>query len=118
MLIARSKLILDFALTLHFLHLVVTSLYSKGIPRNALWWGLQVVSAGVMTTLGVWSCRWRELRPINFGANTAAASAGNAEVRTEGDEEIGFQRGRGRGRGRDGAGEYEMVGMKGSGDGG
>jgi protein SYS1 len=76
-----------------------------------------------MTALGVWSCRWRELRPINFGGSTAAASSdngsGNGGPSTNpadgghvlGDEEQGFIRGGRRGRGRDGAGEYEMVGL-------
>lgn len=66
-----------------------------------------------MTGLGVWSCQYRELRPITFGGSAAASSstvaANTAEV---GDEEQGFGRGRGRGRGRDGAGEYEMVNIK------
>jgi len=58
------------------------------------------------------------LRPIHFGgSNTAqAASAENSMVAGTsegGDEEQGYGRGRGRGRGRDGAGEYEMVNMKG-----
>lgn len=74
-----------------------------------------------MASLGVWSCQYRELRPINFGGNggtssnannqTAENAAGGSEG-VVGDEEEGFGRGRGRGRGRDGAGEYEMVGMK------
>jgi protein SYS1 len=77
-----------------------------------------------MTGLGVWSCRWRELRPISFGGGPAAsapaagavtgegsASTQPAEGTAGGDEEQGFGRGRGRGRGRDGGGEYEMVGL-------
>ena len=62
-----------------------------------------------MTSLGVWACQWRELRPINFGgksSSTAQPSSGRGD-----DEGSGHARGRGRGRGRDGAGEYEMVGM-------
>jgi hypothetical protein len=58
-----------------------------------------------MTSLGVWACQWRELRPINFGSKTPARSLPAVE------DEGGESRGRGRGRGRDGAGEYEMVGM-------
>jgi hypothetical protein len=57
-----------------------------------------------MTSLGVWACQWRELRPINFGGN-----AGSKQSAT--DDGVGESRGRGRGRGRDGAGEYEMVDM-------
>jgi hypothetical protein len=75
-----------------------------------------------MISLGVWSCQYRELRPMSFGAssNAAAASSGTTDASpsaggdiTHGDEEQGYGRGRGRGRGRDGAGEYEMVGLKG-----
>lgn len=116
--ISRSKLVPDFAITLHFIHLVVTSLYSHSIPRNLLWWVLQIASAGMMTSLGVWSCQYRELRPINFGgpSTTTQATSSNTVAGPSsgegGDEEQGFGRGRGRGRGRDGAGEYEMVGMK------
>ncbi|MCJ1282783.1 hypothetical protein MMC26_002109 [Xylographa opegraphella] len=84
LLVARSKLVLDFVLTLHLLHLLVTSLYARALPASWLWWGLQACSVGLMVALGVWACRWRELRPVSLG--------------------------RGKGRGRDGAGEYEMVG--------
>ena len=77
-----------------------------------------------MTSLGVWSCQWRELRPINFGGLKAAVHASPAPGTSNaddgvfgGDEEMGgYGRGRGRGRGRDGNGEYEMVGMKGEGE--
>jgi hypothetical protein len=99
-----------------------------------LWWALQICSAAFMTFLGVWSCRWRELRPINFGGAAAAAAptsdggagrvdpssgdrGSNAGLEPLGDEEQGFGRGSRRGKGRDGAGEYEMVGMKGDGAG-
>lgn len=78
------------------------------------------ISSAATVTLGVWGSRWRELRPISFGGTARANNeqagptenghADGAEV--EGDEEMGFSRGRGRGRGRDGAGEYEMVGLK------
>ncbi|KAH9879986.1 hypothetical protein J1614_002011 [Plenodomus biglobosus] len=105
LLIARSKLVLDFALTVHFIHLIVTSFYSHAIPSNLFWWSLQMCSATIMTSLGVWACQWRELRPINFGSKTPAATLPPP------DDEAGESRGRGRGRGRDGAGEYEMVGM-------
>jgi hypothetical protein len=68
----------------------------------------------MMTALGLWSCQWRELRPINFGGSGAAQSstpetATAKDTGETGDEEQGYGRGRGRVRGRDGAGEYEMV---------
>lgn len=106
LLIARSKLVLDFALTVHFIHLVVTSLYSHSIPANLLWWMLQICSATVMTSVGVWACQWRELKPINFGGKAASKQPENAA-----DDGVGEPRGRGRGRGRDGAGEYELADM-------
>jgi hypothetical protein len=128
LLISRSKLVPDFAITLHFLHLIFTSLYSSSVPRNLLWWALQFASAGLMTSLGVYSCRWRELRPINFGSSTNVGGggegvqpAGGSEMNGDGDGddlEQGYGRGRGRGKGRDGGGTYEMVGMSDKGDGG
>ena len=130
-LIARSKLVLDFALTIHGIHLLVTSFYTHEIPSNMFWWALQAFSSTLMTSLGVWACQWRELRPITFGgtkivdalapappAGAASAESGTLESDSGaiegGDEEAGFIRGGRRGRGRDGAGEYEMVGMEGS----
>jgi hypothetical protein len=88
LLIARSKLVLDFALTLHFIHLIITSLYTQSLPSNWLWWALQAASAGLMVFGGVWSCRWRELRPISFG--TGDPGGGGSKP-------------------RGGGGEYEMV---------
>jgi len=104
--VARSKLVPDFAVTLHFIHFLVISLYSRSLPRNLLWWLLQATSMALMTFLGVWSCQWRELRPISFGGG--GATGNGAESSSTGDEE---REGR-RGRGRDGAGEYELVFMK------
>ncbi|OCL08428.1 hypothetical protein AOQ84DRAFT_340375 [Glonium stellatum] len=115
LLIARSKLVPDFALTIHFLHLIITSLYSHSLPTYWFWWALQACSATMMTFLGMWACQWRELRPINFGGgggpSRSARQGDRAAEAVQGDESAGYGRGRGRGRGRDGAGEYEMVGM-------
>ena len=117
LLIARSKLVPDFACTIAFLHLVATSLYERALPASLAWWALQAASTALMAGLGVWACRYRELRPIAFGGAAPAAQgarqAGIGEPAAAADEEQGFGRGRGRGRGRDGAGEYEMVGMGG-----
>lgn len=73
----------------------------------------------MMTSLGVWSCQYRELRPINFGGSStqAGSSTGHTEeapLQSEDGQDVeqGYGRGRGRGRGRDGAGNYEMVGLK------
>lgn len=87
-----------------------------------------MVSSSALTIVGgTYACRWRELRPINFGGGGGGAS-GTADPSSlengtaggsggdEDDDVGGFSRGRGRGRGRDGAGDYEMVGLKGDRD--
>ena len=125
-LVARSKLVLDFALTLHVLHLVIVTLYTGFVPRHAMWWATMAGSSAVAVAGGTYGCRWRELRPINFGGNNnnnnnnnnagpSSADPSTLENGLADDEELGFSRGRGRGRGRDGGGEYEMVGLKGDG---
>ncbi|KAK2609612.1 hypothetical protein N8I77_003106 [Diaporthe amygdali] len=134
MIVIRSKLVLDFGLTTHFIHLVVVSLYTGQVPRNVFWWVAMAVSSAVGVALGVWGCQYRELRPVFFGgggigggsssnnnnnstANGSAAGGNGGEGSSQaadGDEEQGFSRGRGRGRGRDGVGEYEMVKMNGA----
>ncbi|KAL1859633.1 hypothetical protein Daus18300_009498 [Diaporthe australafricana] len=138
MIVIRSKLVLDFGLTTHFIHLVVVSLYTGQVPRNVFWWVAMAFSSAVGVALGVWGCQYRELRPVFFGgggigggsssnttnnnnANGSAAGGGGggnggegSSQAADGDEEQGLSRGRGRGRGRDGAGEYEMVKMNGA----
>ncbi|KAH7134672.1 integral membrane protein S linking to the trans Golgi network-domain-containing protein [Dactylonectria estremocensis] len=123
-LIARSKLVPDFAITIHFLHLVVVSLYNGRIPRNSMWWATMLASSALSAGLGIWGCQYRELQPVFFGGrrilgNAPPAATGNQASEGagdddpgDGDEEMGFSRGRGRGRGRDGAGEYEMAQME------
>ena len=70
-----------------------------------------MASAALMTSLGIWSCQWRELRPMTFGAKTEAKGDGQENKSAASLEDDSLGRGRGRGRGRDGGGEYEMVGM-------
>lgn len=112
--VARSKLVPDFALTIHFLHLIVVSLFARAIPTSPTWWCLQFASSALMVSLGMWACQWRELRPMAFGGKgkgqDGATQGGNGQsVAVE--HGAGFEMGRGRGRGKDGAGTYEMVGM-------
>jgi protein SYS1 len=118
--VGRSKLVLDFAATLHAIHLAVV-IVTHSIPSNLAWWATMGVSTATAIALGTWGCRHRELQPISFGgaaggntSNSAALPPGPSGA--DGDEEQGFSRGRGRGRGRDGAGEYEMVSVVKTGD--
>lgn len=115
LLIARSKLVLDFALTIHFVNLLVTSLYTRAIPNTLYWWLVQVCSAALMTSLGMWACQWRELQPMVFGGNkakTPAEEAGNApETSRLMGESGGSDTATGNGRRADGSDTYEMVGL-------
>ncbi|PLN80456.1 integral membrane protein S linking to the trans Golgi network-domain-containing protein [Aspergillus taichungensis] len=117
LLVVRSKLIPDFALTIHFLHLIATTLYTHSIPRNWLWWGLQGASAALMTFLGVWACQWRELQPISFGGIGGSSSGGGSGPSSQPAGDGNGESSRGRGRARDlGGNEYEMGEMKVTGD--
>ncbi|KAM0670611.1 hypothetical protein ACQRIU_001006 [Beauveria bassiana] len=142
-LIARSKLVPDFALTIHALHLVVVTLYTRSLPRHAMWWLTMAASSAAAVALATWGCRYRELQPVFFGGRILGAGDGGAASAARasspppgssgtaadletgcgpaGDDETGFVHGgggggggRGKGRGRDGQGEYEMVQMRNS----
>ncbi|CAG7944938.1 unnamed protein product [Penicillium salamii] len=102
--VSRSKLVPDFALTIHFLHLVTTIFYTRSIPSNLLWWGLQFASAGMMIFLGMWACQRRELEPIKFGGHSSQAGSSQPD-----EPESSFNRGRGRDRSLQ---EYEMDDMR------
>jgi hypothetical protein len=103
LLIARSKLVPDFALTIHFIHLIVTSLYSHSVPNTLYWWLVQVASAALMVFLGMWACQWRELQPMAFGGKA------KSPAKASGNDGEGYEMGTLRGAGRDGAGSYENV---------
>ncbi|KAI8673490.1 hypothetical protein NCS55_00669300 [Fusarium keratoplasticum] len=120
-LVARSKLVPDFALTVHFLHLVVATLYSGRLPRHAMWWFTMLASAALSVGLGIWGCRYRELQPVFFGGRRilaatgpesgpvagAPAAAGETTVTEQprDEEEMAVPGGRGNG-------EYEMAPMQ------
>ena len=128
--VSRSKLVPDFALTIHFLHFLLVSLFSREIPKNFSWWLLQAASSSVMIALGVWACQRRELRPLAFGgiATTKAkttAALGPHELMNEDGVEGGVAATSGEGvflrmlsrvrRGAVGAnarGDYELADME------
>jgi protein SYS1 len=111
LLIARSKLVTDFALTIHGVNLVITTLYTRSIPTHAYWWGVQFCSAALMIALGIWACQWRELKPLAFGGSSKGKQKAT-DTASGADEGEGHVMGSG-GRGRDGGGAYEMVQMSG-----
>ena len=107
LLVSRSKLVPDFALTIHFLHLLITSFYTRSIPTNLLWWGLEATSAAIMISLGVWACRYREMQPISFGTVSKKTTQNGANGSAETDDHV--RGGQGRGRNVDAGPSYEMV---------
>lgn len=64
--VGRSKLAWDFALTVHMVNLLVVWMYLRAFPTNFWWWVLQLVSCGLLVSLGTYTTRWRELRTTFF----------------------------------------------------
>lgn len=64
--VGRSKLAWDFAVTIHAINLVVVWCYSGQFPKSFIWWSVQVGSSIVLVSLGTWSTRWKELRETFF----------------------------------------------------
>ncbi|KAM0528789.1 hypothetical protein ACHAPS_001280 [Verticillium nonalfalfae] len=86
LLVSRSKLVPDFAVTIHALHLVITTLYTGRVPRNAMWWACMMASTGLCAALGVWGSRYRELRPIYFGGSGGGGGNGTGGRSGSGDD--------------------------------
>lgn len=64
--VGRSKLAWDFALTVHIINLIVVWVYTGKFPTSTLWWCLQILSAVLLVTLSTYSTRWKELRTTFF----------------------------------------------------
>lgn len=64
--VGRSKLALDFTLTLHGIHVLITWAVTGRFPVSLLWWMVQGVSMLIMVSLGTWVSQWRELRTTFF----------------------------------------------------
>lgn len=65
--VRRSQLVLDFALTLQFWHLLLTTWYNWSLPTTGLWWTTKALESAIMVFTGRYFCRVRELQPIEFG---------------------------------------------------
>jgi hypothetical protein len=76
--VGRSKLALDFTLTLHGINFIVAWLVSGKFPASPLWWGVQVVSTFLMVGLGTWTSQWRELSATFF--DVGSSSSGSYEM--------------------------------------
>lgn len=64
--VGRSKLAWDFAVTVHIVNLGVVWLYTGKFPTSLLWWCLQILSGVLLVTLSTYSTRWKELRTTFF----------------------------------------------------
>lgn len=64
--VGRSKLAWDFAITIHIINLIVVWVYSGKFPTSTLWWCLQILSAVLLVTLSTYLTRWKELRTTFF----------------------------------------------------
>lgn len=113
-LVARSKLVPDFALTIHFLHLLFTCLYTRSLPRHSMWWLTMLASSATAVGLGMWGCRYRELQPVFFlggrilGSGTSGPTNNTRSTGAMGDPDVED----GMGESSSMAGEIEMGQMK------
>ncbi|ODV80499.1 uncharacterized protein CANTADRAFT_46276 [Suhomyces tanzawaensis NRRL Y-17324] len=64
--VGRSKLAWDFAITVHIINLLVVWLYTGHFPLSILWWCLQILSGVLLVTLSTYLTRWKELRTTFF----------------------------------------------------
>ncbi len=76
--VQRAKRCLDFAATLHLLHLLIVAARS-GFPARLGWWALTGAGLAATATLGEWLCIQQELREIPLASiPRPAAGAGGA----------------------------------------
>lgn len=61
MLVRRPRLILDFALTLVFNHLVLTTYYSAALPTSLFFWAVVLAGAGCTVVFAEQLCVKREM---------------------------------------------------------
>lgn len=84
--VGRSKLAWDFALTVHIINLLVVWIYSGKFPTSTLWWCLQVMSAVLLVTLSTYLTRWSELRTTFFNDMLEPEQGQTNDVSNEGNE--------------------------------
>ncbi|CAG8602084.1 186_t:CDS:2, partial [Diversispora eburnea] len=75
-LIQRARLVLDFSLTLHFFHLLITSYYSGHVPTTFIWWALNVTTCCIMIFGGELYCMKKEMEPILLNEDGVGVNLG------------------------------------------
>ena len=83
--VGRSKLAWDFAITIHAINLIVVWIYSGHFP-SLPWFVLQFFSSLILIFLGTYTTRWRELRDTFFEGMVDTLSTDDLSLRplTEG----------------------------------
>ncbi|OCH89769.1 hypothetical protein OBBRIDRAFT_835534 [Obba rivulosa] len=76
-LIRRPRLILDFSLTLIFIHLVLTTYYSSALPTSLFFWVVMLASAVLMVIAAEQLCVKREMTE---GLTTVAPEGDDVEM--------------------------------------
>lgn len=67
LIVGRTKQCLDFSLTVHFIHFVISWIYNGHIPHTVSWWILNLVGVTLMTVLGEFLCMRSEIKAIPVG---------------------------------------------------
>ncbi|EPQ27110.1 uncharacterized protein PFL1_05392 [Pseudozyma flocculosa PF-1] len=76
-LVRRPTHILDHALTLHLLHVVITSYYSSSLPTSLFWWTLMALHAGITI---VWAEQLAINREMNRSIGSSLVGTGSASA--------------------------------------
>ncbi|KAF0506717.1 integral membrane protein [Gigaspora margarita] len=101
--VQRARLVLDFSLTLHFFHLLITSYYSGQLPTTFIWWALNVITCCIMIFGGELYCMRKEMEPIllneDSGEGSSTTGANNVSAKTKISADVNRDR-------------YEMVPME------
>ncbi|CAG8643710.1 12236_t:CDS:10 [Funneliformis mosseae] len=100
----RARLVLDFSLTLHFFHLLITTYYSGHMPTTFVWWALNATTCCIMIFGGEIYCMRKEMEPIllndEIGEGAGGGASGSsAAVKTKTSADVDRDR-------------YEMVPME------
>lgn len=75
LLVQRTKLILDFVMTIQFCQVLFTWLYSNKFPKTWTWWFTWLICSIVMVFGGEYACMQVELKPIVFGSSVQASES-------------------------------------------
>ncbi|KAH3899035.1 probable Protein SYS1 [Saccharomycodes ludwigii] len=63
--VGRSKLAWDFAITIHAINFLIVLFHTGKFPRFS-WFLVQILSSMILIFLGTWMSRWKELRDTFF----------------------------------------------------